>query len=465
MKTGMRRALIAAGSVAVVAALGAGYVAANVRDLVPGPFTTEEPWPQASPFPTATLPAALPAAAVLPGWATTAARPTAEGLTPAIDALRTAPEVGTPPGVVVIDVATGETLAGAENATGRKPASTTKVLTGAAVVSTLDLDATIPTTAALAGTDEVYLVGSGDMGLSAGAGDPNAVIGRAGLGDLADQTVAALTGRGVASVVLRFDDSYFELEAQADGWGTIDFTGGHVAPIRALGVNLGLIEGRTLRDTTPSVGAADAFAQALRDRGIEVREQAGRATAPADAVEVGRVTSATIRELLNLAIAESSNTLTEVLARLVAIEQGEPTSFAGAASAVLSSVANLGLDVTGTVLTDTSGLSSLNVITPDLLAGVLRVAATDPTMRPLAVALPVAGLEGTLANRWIEPGIVRAKTGTLQSVVSLAGFVPTADGRLLAFAVMADGVPYAGSYAARIKIDEFVNALVACGCR
>lgn len=457
-----RRAVGALVAVVAIAGLGAGYVAANVRDLVPGPFTTAEPWPTADPFPTPSLPPALPDAAVLPAVSTTAPLPAAGQL--GIEALRTAPELGGAAGVIVVDVATNEVIEGADQSVGRTPASTTKVLTGAAAVATLDLDSTLATTAVLGGTDEVYLVGGGDMALAAGAGDPNAVLGRAGLADLADQTAAALTARGVTSITLALDDTLFERQAQPQGWSSIDFTGGHVAPIQAIGIDLGLIAGQTQRDTDPAESAAETFAQALRERGIEVREGPSRRGAPEGSAELARVTSAPLVDLLDLALAESSNTLTEVFGRLVAIEAAQPATFEGATSAVLAAVANLGVDVSGTTLTDTSGLSSLNRIAPSLLAQVLVVAATDPAMRPLAVALPISGLEGTLAERSLTDGVVRAKTGTLSGVVSLAGYVTTADGRLLAFAVMTDSVPYAGSYAARLEIDTWVNSLLACGC-
>lgn len=459
-----RKAIVAACSVLAAAGLAIGYVAANVNELVPGPFTTQSPWPEADPFPTPSLPPRAAPALVLPGWSDAAPVPSTEGLEPALQALLTSPEIGVPPGTIVVDVLTGEVIADDGGSTPRLPASTTKVLTGAAAVATLDLDETLATTAVLAGTDEVYLVGTGDMALAAGAGRPESVIGRAGLGDLADGTVAALTSSGIASVTLAYDVAVFADEAQAPGWGPIDFSGGHVAPIQALGVEVGRVEGQTPRDSNPSRTAAETFAQALRERGIEVREVA-RGTAPQGVTSLASVRSAPLGELLDLAMADSSNTLTEVFGRLVAIERGEPATFAGATTAVIDSLANLGLDVSGTQLGDTSGLSNENRISPRLLVDVLRMAATDPSLSRLAVALPVSGLDGTLANRWLEPGLVRAKTGTLVTVVSLAGYAPTADGRLLAFAVMADGIPYAGSYAARLQIDTWVNSLLACGCQ
>lgn len=459
-----RTAVVTASCVVLVGALGAGYVAANAHELVPGPFTTAAPWEEAIPFPTPSLPPPAVTSSVIPAWDPAAPVPTADGLTPALQTLLTSTEIGTPPGVLVVDVLTGEVLADAEGSVPRLPASTTKVLTGAAAVATLDLDDTLATSAALAGADELYLVGGGDMTLAAGTGDPDAVVGRAGLGDLADRTAAALTTRGIASVTLAYDVSLFAEEAQAPGWGPIDFSGGHVTTIQPLGIEIGRVEGQVQRDLNPARTAAGTFADALRERGIEVRDVV-KGTTPDGAATLASVQSAPLGELLDLTLADSSNTLTEVFGRLVAIERGEPASFAGATAAVLDTIANLGIDVSGTSLGDTSGLSTENRISPRLLVDVLRRAATDPALSRLSVALPVSGLDGTLADRWLEPGVVRAKTGTLVSVVSLAGYAPTADGRLLAFAAMADGIPYAGSYGARLRIDEWVNSLLACGCR
>jgi D-alanyl-D-alanine carboxypeptidase/D-alanyl-D-alanine-endopeptidase (penicillin-binding protein 4) len=62
-------------------------------------------------------------------------------------------------------------------------------------------------------------------------------------------------------------------------------------------------------------------------------------------------------------------------------------------------------------------------------------------------------------------GAVRAKTGTLDGVSALAGLVLTADGRLLAFDVTADGVPTGATRGAEAALDRFAAALAGCGCR
>jgi D-alanyl-D-alanine carboxypeptidase/D-alanyl-D-alanine-endopeptidase (penicillin-binding protein 4) len=83
--------------------------------------------------------------------------------------------------------------------------------------------------------------------------------------------------------------------------------------------------------------------------------------------------------------------------------------------------------------------------------------------------LPVAGWSGTLRTRFVTPapnqvgrGVVRAKTGSLSGVNTMAGELVTKDGRLLVFAVMASGFPDATS--ARAALDRVVAGLVGCGC-
>ncbi len=167
---------------------------------------------------------------------------------------------------------------------------------------------------------------------------------------------------------------------------------------------------------------------------------------------------------------QSDNVIAEVLARQVAVALGKPASFAGAADAVRTELAGLGVRV-GAGMHDGSGLAASDRLSPASLTAVLRVltGAAHPQLHDVLAALPVGGWSGTLADRYLAgsgaaraAGAVRAKTGTLTGVASLAGLVHDRSGRLLAFAFIADQAP--STSAADAALDRAVAALAGCGC-
>lgn len=89
---------------------------------------------------------------------------------------------------------------------------------------------------------------------------------------------------------------------------------------------------------------------------------------------------------------------------------------------------------------------------------------SHPELRPVLTGLPVAGFTGTLTTRYADgaAGVVRAKTGTLTGVNTLAGTVVDQDGRLLGFAFLASDTTSAGE--AQSALDRTATALAACGC-
>jgi D-alanyl-D-alanine carboxypeptidase/D-alanyl-D-alanine-endopeptidase (penicillin-binding protein 4) len=133
-------------------------------------------------------------------------------------------------------------------------------------------------------------------------------------------------------------------------------------------------------------------------------------------------------------------------------------------------MALLGVNVDGARLVGGSGLGSGNALSPQTLTDVLKLATSTehPELRQVLSGLPIAAATGTLAGRFDDrndrpaAGVVRAKTGTLTGVHSLAGVVVDADGRMLLFAVLAGGKK-AG--AAREALDDLGTTLAACGCR
>ena len=184
---------------------------------------------------------------------------------------------------------------------------------------------------------------------------------------------------------------------------------------------------------------------------------------------LGRIVSAPVRDQLALALTDSDNALTEILARQASFRSGGGTTFADTGAWVVSQVAALGLDTTGVVLRDASGLSRENRVRADLLTRILALGydGKHPVLRRALDGLPIGGLTGTLDDRFTgadsdAAGRARAKTGTLTGANALAGSVVDDDGRLLVFAGMVAG---AGTPEARAALDRFVATLAACGCR
>ena len=104
----------------------------------------------------------------------------------------------------------------------------------------------------------------------------------------------------------------------------------------------------------------------------------------------------------------------------------------------------LGLGRNPYKIADGSGLSLYNYVSAELLCALLRHAWQSADMRSVLTAtLPIAGVDGTLKDRMKKTaamGNVRAKTGTLIGISSLAGYCTTADGRPLCFAIINQGI-------------------------
>ncbi len=460
-------------TVSFVLLAGGGYVVADITDTVPG-FLTNAPVPApAAPFPS--VDATVGATELAPGLgplSPDAVVPSATAVENLVSSFAEEDDkVGPAVGVLVADALTGTGIAGTGATIGRTPASTAKLFTAAAALGSPGPDHTLDTRTVLGDGDQLFLVGGGDMMLAAGRGDASVVNGRAGLADLAAQTAQALKLAGIDSVNLRFDDSFFSGPTVSPTWDKRNVEAGYVAPVTALAVDVGRrVEGEYVpRFADPSLAAAQKFAAALAEVGVTVHGSATRATAPADGDETGRVSSAPLSDVVAYFLQTSDNSITEVVGRVVAAEAGLPTSFDGATAAVLAAVGRLGVDTSTVRLSDCSGLGDGSSVPPIVLVDLLLkiVSPDNPHLRDVAAALPVAGLSGTLHERFtISParGLVRAKTGSLPGVTSLAGTTVTADGRLLVFVVMADKVPEGGAWNARAAVDAFTTRLTGCGC-
>ena len=377
------------------------------------------------------------------------------------------PRLGGRVAATVVDAETGEVLLDRSADTYVLPASTAKLVTAAAVLASGPPGRRLSTRlVAGARPGEVVLVGGGDGTLSAARGGrPTTYEGAARLATLAARARAAGLGKVTRVVV---DGSLFTGPRLAPGWDPVDVAGGYVAPITAVMVDGGRQgPGVRARSAEPDLAAGRALAAALGAPTAPVV----RGTAPAGARLLARVESQPVSRLVEQMLLASDNVLADLLARQVALAEGRPASFAGAVAASRAVLGRLGLPTGGDRLVDGSGLSMSDRLTPALLVAVLR-AATEPDrpeLHGLLSGLPVSGYDGTLDDRFRGPaapaaGQVRAKTGTLTGISSLAGLVRGAGGRLLAFAVVADRVSPAGTLGAEAALDSVAAALARCGC-
>jgi D-alanyl-D-alanine carboxypeptidase/D-alanyl-D-alanine-endopeptidase (penicillin-binding protein 4) len=329
-----------------------------------------------------------------------------------------------------------------------------------------------------------------------GGGDPTLAVGRppasdypqpATLASLASSTARWLRSHGERRVRLGYDTTLFTGPLTAPGWTPSYISTGNVTPITSLEVDQGRLtpsgapqdadvtDNFHPRSYTPAADAAAAFAGFLHHDGIRVTGRPVPRDQPRGAAVIATVRSPVLSAIVGWMLRESNNVIAENLARQVALRTGRPASFSGAAAAVMAVLGRLGAGH-GVHLVDGSGLSPRDRVTPQALATVVRLAAwTGPTALRAAIAgMPVAGFSGTLAPGQsvfgsfgpAALGVVRAKTGNLSNVASLAGITDDASGHLLAFAFMTDRIPRAGQLtAAAAVIDRMATTLAGCGCR
>jgi D-alanyl-D-alanine carboxypeptidase/D-alanyl-D-alanine-endopeptidase (penicillin-binding protein 4) len=458
-----RKLLIGAFAFLLVVATGVAAALPQVSNRL------ELPW--APNKPTGDAPALAPVAFALHGPEASAPTPSGDGVTQALKAAAGNSALGTLTGSVV-DPATGTALWDHNSGQAMTPASTTKLLTVAAALLAVDHGMQL-TTKVVEGAQPgtVVLVAGGDPTLnSLPIGKNSLYPGSAHLDDLIAQ-VRKATGGNVKKVQL--DVSAYTGPVTAPGWAGNDAPSTYAAPVVPVMLDGGRSDpnnDHSMRTASPATAVAQKLAQGL---GAQAQ---GQVTAPKGAKVLGEVKSAPLTELVDTLLLSSDDTLADAIARQTALATGADPSFAGGAKATKDVLTQNGFDLTGVQLNDGSGLSTLNKIPAKVLAEVLAVAAApdgkDPRtakLRPMLAGLPVAGGTGTLAARYGDPassagkGWLRAKTGTLTGVNTLAGLVLDDDGRVLVFALMSSsGANY---LAVQSALDVVAATLRGCGCR
>jgi D-alanyl-D-alanine carboxypeptidase/D-alanyl-D-alanine-endopeptidase (penicillin-binding protein 4) len=185
------------------------------------------------------------------------------------------------------------------------------------------------------------------------------------------------------------------------------------------------------------------FRTVLSQLGVRVDGQVTFGSAPSNPAMIGYHSSKPLADLVNEMLKKSDNIIAGALFKKVGQiytrKQGSWENGSYAVSQILSRAA--GVNISGLRVLDGSGLSPSNQVTPSQLMQVLSFAYRHTaTSDAFWDALPIAGVDGTLKHRLGNLARkVRAKTGTISGVVSLAGYVTTSDKEMLAFVIMVNG--------------------------
>jgi D-alanyl-D-alanine carboxypeptidase/D-alanyl-D-alanine-endopeptidase (penicillin-binding protein 4) len=202
----------------------------------------------------------------------------------------------------------------------------------------------------------------------------------------------------------------------------------------------------------PTLFFAAALRTALIARGIDVRGPAVdidevHDAPPRPAAPIATQVSPPLSTLAVRLMKISQNLYAETL--LATLAPAAPRSSARGRAEVAAALAAWGISAAGFIQRDGSGLSRYDYVSAETLVAILAHVDRDDRLRaPFRDSLPVAGRDGTLANRMkgtAADGNARAKTGSMSNVRGVSGYVTTADGEPLVFAILANNFDIPGS--------------------
>jgi D-alanyl-D-alanine carboxypeptidase/D-alanyl-D-alanine-endopeptidase (penicillin-binding protein 4) len=327
-------------------------------------------------------------------------------------------------------VARGSTVLAAQNADmPLVPASTQKLVTAAAALTTLGADFRFETnvvaTSEGATLDRLWFVGAGDPVIR------TAEYADVGVSTPLEALADAIVAKGVRRIGSVVGDDYrYDSMRFLPSWSPtyrIDFD---VGPVGALEVteSIALVNGKPVMHDDPAVYAAAELTRLLRARGVSVGEPA-RGIAPEGATRIASVTSQPLRTIVRWMLRTSNNLTAEMLTKEIGVHaRGEGTTATGVAM-VQAKLRELGLALDGQTMVDGSGLDRQNRLTCRILADVVGLGGR-PGLEVLRDTLPGAGSP-------TPDGKVHAKGGYLNDVTGLAGILDR--DTPLRFAFLANG--------------------------
>lgn len=342
-------------------------------------------------------------------------------------------------GVSVSDA--GKTLYRWADKQKRTPASNQKMLLSMAVLDLIGPAETIPTHVRARKLSNgvvhgnLWLLGRGDPTLTGGGAYGKSLpLGPSRVSTLVDRVKAAgirrVTGRVMGST------GYFTRDWYAPGWKSF-FPTYYVPLPTALAFEGNSYNGRYI--SNPEWRAARSLTNRLRAQGVAVGGKPGAGVPPSGRTTlVAQLQSPSLEELVAYTNRQSSNFFAEMLGkRLGAVVRKPPGSIARGAAVIARWTAGRGVKA---IARDSSGLSYENKVSPRGLVHLLAVAERETWGKTFRETLPVPG-QGTLEDR-LGGVKVRAKTGTLDGVSALSGWVRLErTGSWAEFSILSSGMP------------------------
>ena len=327
-------------------------------------------------------------------------------------------------GLYVYDLTDGEPLYAVNAAQRMRPASCQKVVTAVTALHYLKEDYKLKTDFRIKGKVNGGIL-NGDL-IVVGGMDPLVTA------DELLQAAATIRGQqGIESIAgnILYDLSMREDKEYGWGWCWDDDYG----PLSAL-----LVDGKD--------NFEQKWTEALEKVGISWRE-GKKSLPPRGEVGGGLVYSIShdLDLLLEPMMKQSDNIYAECLFYQTAATTGKKgAGRKEAAQRTEDLLERIGLDANQYKVADGSGLSLYNYVSAEMLVALLGYAwRTESIKQHLLPSLPISGFDGTLKNRMlgtVADGNVRAKTGTVTGISSLAGYLTAANGHILAFAIINQGI-------------------------
>jgi D-alanyl-D-alanine carboxypeptidase/D-alanyl-D-alanine-endopeptidase (penicillin-binding protein 4) len=339
------------------------------------------------------------------------------------------------------------------------PASNEKLFTAAGAFETLTTD-TVLTTRVVATAAVNGKVLRGDLVL-VGAGDP--LLPTLGPSSSLDALAVAVANTGITQVAgaLIGDETEFDAARTAPGWKASYLPDNDVGPLSALAVDGNAShpdDSGYLVDPVPA--NVSEFRDRLAAHGVAVAGPNVSGAAPATAtVTLAAVRSAPVGTLLAEMLTYSDNFTAELTVKTVGSRLRHAGTTTDGLAAMGQAMTDAGLPHDGTA-TDGSGLSVQTRRSAATERALLEAARDRPWFESFYLSLPLAGVSGTLYQRFVGTAAdrrLRAKTGTLSGVHALSGYVTTLGGRRVVFSVIANN----SSSSVNGAIDDMMATIAA----